>query len=212
MGGKIQVHMIILLLGLSSMVFVAAAPNSMEEENNNSDSTKAYRIPHFTETVYKATILNDDKISFMGSPIIMDNASDGLYFVITSDNYEDYSLYIAESNDTNQKHIELELVSTNPTTRDFDVIILEALDEDLVPVSRTTILVFNSNQKFDLYKMTFKVEDQEYIVLNFFYFKWFLGVLTITGLLILTIELYEIAKNLRKVRSFSGKYQELQNV
>lgn len=60
-----------------------------------------------------------------------------------------------------------------------------------------------------MYQMTFTMDSQEYIVLNYFYFKCFLGLLTITGLLILIIELHEVIVNLRKHRSQFIPYQQL---
>ncbi|CAG9770945.1 unnamed protein product [Ceutorhynchus assimilis] len=176
---------------------------SLEEEQN-------FRPPHFTLPIYKATLVND-KIAFLDGPVIMDNANDGMYFIITSDNYEDYSIHLADTNKTIQKELQLEMISSLPLTREFDVIILEALDEDLVPVSRTTVLLFNSDMSFDMYRMTFKVDSQEYIILNFFYFKCFLTLLTVTGLLILFIELHEIVKNVKAARK-NHKYQTLENI
>lgn len=197
-------------------VYTSAAPTS-DEDSGEPWNVQNYRPPHFSQPIYKATILDHDNIEIMDGPIILENSHDGMYFVITSDNYEDYALNPLDTNSTDTKQIQLELTTTEPVKREFDVIILEALDEDLVPISRTTILIFNSNNELDMYKMRFTIDDSEFIVLNYFYFKWFLALLTITGLLILIIELHEVVKNIRIARQNSRfrenvKYQELMHM
>ncbi|XP_050301391.1 uncharacterized protein LOC126739658 [Anthonomus grandis grandis] len=173
------------------------------------DNEKFFRQSHFTLPLYKATLINNE-VKFMDGPIELDNAVEGMYFIITSDNYEDYAIRL-QTNTTSSDKMILELKCNLPSRREFDVIILEALNEDLVPVSRTAVLLFNPGLQFDLFKMTFRVDDQEYIILNFYYFKWFLGILTVTGFLILFIELHEIMRNLRIARQ-NLKYQELENI
>lgn len=86
---------------------------------------------------------------------------------------------------------------------------VEGLDGNLTPICRTWVLLQTNINEVDMYQMTFTMDSQEYIVLNYFYFKCFLGLLTITGLLILIIELHEVIVNLRKHRSQFIPYQQL---
>lgn len=170
----------------------------------------------------------DGRIVFADGPIAIDNAHEDMYFVISSGgyllyiylpricifklllsgNYPDYSLTIADSAGSDRKFLHLQLISPGTIIPEFDVISLEALDQNLAPISRTAVLLFNSSEQSDIYRMIFQVDGHKYIVLNFFYFKWFLGLLIVTGLLILVIELHEIVKHVRSRKT--GNYQELQ--
>ncbi|ENN76045.1 uncharacterized protein LOC109538922 [Dendroctonus ponderosae] len=169
-----------------------------------------FRPSRFTKPYYKASVI-DGQIVFADGPIVIDNAHEDMYFVISSGNYPDYSLTISDSDSSDQKLLQLELISADTIIPDFDVISLEALDEDLAPISRTTVLLFNPSIQSNIYKMIFKVDGHEYIILDFFYFKWFLGLLIVTGLLILLIELHEIVKHIRISRK-TGNYEQLQTV
>lgn len=86
---------------------------------------------------------------------------------------------------------------------------MEGLDGNLTPICRTWVLLQTNINEVDMYQMTFTMNSQEYIVLNYFYFKCFLGLLTTTGLLILIIELHEVIVNLRRRRSQKIPYQQL---
>ncbi|KAL1516660.1 hypothetical protein ABEB36_000543 [Hypothenemus hampei] len=167
--------------------------------------------PHFTQSIYKVTLTGNNKILPADSSITIENYHDNLFVVIASENYNDYSVSIVKSNQTDQKQIQLDISSTNPINKQFDVIVLEARDEASIPISRTMVVLFNSNLAQDMYRMVFKVDNDEYIILNFYYFKWFLALLTITGLLILIVELYEIFKSIKMTRQ-NSPYKELQNI
>lgn len=86
---------------------------------------------------------------------------------------------------------------------------MEGLDGHLTPICRTWVLLETNFNEMDMYRMTFTMDGQEYIVLNYFYFKCFLVLLTVTGLLILMIEMHEIIVNLRKRKSRSVPYKQL---
>lgn len=116
---------------------------------------------------------------------------------------------MADTDHPHKKIVQLKLIISQPLTKSFEVLVVEGLDNHLTPICRTWVLLETNINEVDIYRMTFIMDDQEYIVLNYFYFKCFLGLMTITGLLILIIELHELIENLRRRRSRSIPYKQL---
>ncbi|XP_066154892.1 uncharacterized protein [Euwallacea fornicatus] len=198
----------ITIWGYHSVAGVPVSNNLINDENQLLSSNIPFTI--FTQPLYKANIASNFSIEFPEDSIMISNLTDDMYLVVTSDNYADYAIYLGEASKNNLREVELKLISSNPLSKEFDVVVLEGLDENLVPVCRTAVLLLNTNVKVSMNKTTFMVDGQEYIILNFFYFKWFLGLLTLTGLLILLVELHEILKQLRERRKDYSRLRDSQ--
>ncbi|XP_066250628.1 uncharacterized protein [Euwallacea similis] len=190
-----------ILMLISHYYSVAGVPVLNNFSNNENQLLSSnFPLTIFTQSLYRANIASNFSIEFPEDSVTISNLTDQMYVVVTSDNYADYAIHLGEPNEDNLRKVELKLISSNPISKEFDVVVLEGLNENLVPVCRTAILLLNTNTKVNMYKTTFMVNGQEYIILNLFYFKWFLGLLILTGLLILLVELHEVLKHLNDKR------------
>lgn len=165
--------------------------------------------PTFEKPLYQASLSPNNTLLFLDGPITINNFLDEMYIVISSGNFADFQTHLVDTDHPYKKIVQLELIISQPLTKSFEVLVVEGLDGNLTPICRTWVLLQTNINEVDMYQMTFTMDSQEYIVLNYFYFKCFLGLLTITGLLILIIELHEVIVNLRKHRSRFIPYQQL---
>ncbi|XP_060534683.1 uncharacterized protein LOC132707055 isoform X2 [Cylas formicarius] len=161
-----------------------------------------YRPVRFSQSIYKAQVLKNNSIDVVDGPILLDNPPEGVYFVVTSDNYVDYVLTISPNDTkdpTREMSVTMEVSGDASMQRDLDVVILEALDDNLTPLARTTILVVDGDE-YDPYKLMLKTDNRKYIVLDRFYFQLFLLLLIVTGVLLWLVEMHDIVRHLRARR------------
>lgn len=164
----------------------------------------------FTEPTYKAVINENGEIRVLNGPITLQNPYSESGITVFLGNYEDYALSLDEI-ETGGISVNLSLNSAEPIQRGIDIVFIDAVDTNFDVVAKCVVLVFSFKTDLNPYKLKFNVGDTEYIVLNYFYFKWFLVLLTLSGLMILTVEMYELIKNIKIMRS-TKSYKELQNV
>lgn len=181
-------------------------PTHFEDANewNRQDVIK------FTEPTYKAVINENGEIRVLNGPITLQNPYSESGITVFLGNYEDYALSLDEI-ETGGISVNLSLNSAEPIQRGIDIVFIDAVDTNFDVVAKCVVLVFSFKTDLNPYKLKFNVGDTEYIVLNYFYFKWFLVLLTLSGLMILTVEMYELIKNIKIMRS-TKSYKELQNV
>ncbi|XP_030751477.1 uncharacterized protein LOC115878996 [Sitophilus oryzae] len=164
----------------------------------------------FTEPTYKAVINENGEITVLNGPITLQNPYSESGITVFLGNYEDYALSLDEI-ETGGISVNLSLNSAEPIQRGIDIVFIDAVDTNFDVVAKCVVLVFSFKTDLNPYKLKFNVGDTEYIVLNYFYFKWFLVLLTLSGLMILIVEMYELIKNIKIMRS-TKSYKELQNV
>lgn len=72
----------------------------------------------------------------------------------------------------------------------YDTITLEAHTE-LYGITTTTIIIVYSSV-YDPYKLVYNINGTEYIILNYLYFKMFLFIIVIAGIILFVLEIREI--------------------
>ncbi|XP_018576425.1 uncharacterized protein LOC108914972 [Anoplophora glabripennis] len=148
---------------------------------------------YFEKSVYRAKVV-DRAIELLDGPITLQNcypynfnvvaiADEGKYFTVPDIgpgcNYNCsicFSAFVREN--------------VNPSEVLYDTITLEVHSE-FYGISSTTIIIVYSSE-YDPYKLVYNINGTEYVILNYFYFKIFLFIIIVTGILLLVLEIREI--------------------